>query len=256
MADDMANGSSDDSQRSYSDAVQAALGERVTNMGRRINDVEVEMRAGFNQVSNTLNASTNETRASIAALSTNLAERAKPQWQALSVMLAFAAILGGLAYMPIREATNDLKASNLEINKSIQMLAGETNKSIQALAANTVSQQEMDWRSERGAEDRKRADDSIKSLRDGMVYRNEWTERNLSRDHDIENLRDDAVRDVANLQRQIDQQRSDYQTFSSSLGNGRDFIQDLKAELARLRDQLAEVRARQWREFGRTTPTP
>ena len=242
MADDMANG--DENARHYPDPFQAAMGERVTNMGRRINDVEVEMRAGFHQLTNSLNSSTSETRAAIAALSTNLAERAKPQWQALSVMLAFAAILGGLAYMPIREATNDLKTASVETNKSIQSLASEMNKSFQTLAATTVSRQEMDWRSDRDTEGRKRTDDSIASLRDVMVYRNEWMERNLSRDHDIENIRADAVRDVTNLQRQLDQQRSDFQAFSSSLGNGRDLIVDMKNEQGRLRDQISALTAK------------
>jgi hypothetical protein len=236
MADDMANGS-DDQQRSYSDAVQAALGERVTNMGRRINDVEVEMRAGFNQVSNTLNATTNETRQSIAALSNNLAERNKTQWPVIFLAIGVASSVLGYfvtqALTPIRDANLDMKAAIVE-----------TAHSIQALAANTVSRQEMDWRAERGAEDRKRTEDSVASIRTGMVYRNEWMERNLSRDHDIENIRADAVRDVANLQRQLDQQRSDFQSFSNSLGNGRDFIIDLKTEQGRLRDQIAALTAK------------
>ncbi|RUU15496.1 hypothetical protein EOD10_11780 [Mesorhizobium sp. M7A.T.Ca.TU.009.01.3.2] len=231
----MANGS-DDSMRTYSDAVQAALGERVTNMGRRINDVEVEMRAGFSQLSNSLSASTNETRQSIAALSTSLADRAKPQWQALSVIMGFAVVLGGLAYWPIREATSDLKVA------------------VMSLAANTVSRQEMDWRTERGAEDRKRTEETIRSIRDTMVYRNEWSERNLSRDHDIENIRADAVRDIANLQRQLDQQEARYQAFSNSLGNGRDFIIDLKTEQGRLRDQIASLTAKVAAEAAAAAP--
>jgi hypothetical protein len=85
---------------------------------------------------------------------------------------------------------------------------------------------------------------SVSSIRDTMVYRNEWQERNLSRDHDIENIRADAVRDVANLQRQLDQQRADFQTFSNSLGNGRDLLIDLKTEQGRLRDQIAALMAK------------
>ncbi|RWE96486.1 hypothetical protein [Mesorhizobium sp.] len=230
--------------RHYQDPVTAQLGERVTNMGRRINDVEVEMRAGFSQLGSTLAASTNETRQSIAALSTTLAERNRPQYQALGFGLSVILAVGALAYWPMRESTNDLKARNTELVQSIQMLSTETNKTIQALAANTVSRQEMDWRSDRGTEDRKRTDESVAAIRNAMVYRNEWMERNLSRDHDIENLRDDAVRDVTNLQRQLDQQRSDFQVFSNSLGNGRDFITDLKAEQSRLRDQIAALTAR------------
>jgi len=235
MADDMANG--DETARSYSDAVQAALGERVTNMGRRINDVEVEMRAGFNQLSNSLNASTNETRQSISALAANLAERNKTQWPVIFLAIGVASSVLGYfvtqALTPIRDANLDMKAAIID-----------TQKNIQALAMNTVSRQEMDWRSDRGTEDRKRSDDSIASLRDVMVYRNEWMERNLSRDHDIENIRADAVRDVANLQRQLDQQRSDFQAFSSSLGNGRDLILDMKNEQGRLRDQISALTAK------------
>lgn len=240
--------------RHYQDPVTAQLGERVTNMGRRINDVEVEMRAGFSQLGSTLAASTNETRQSIAALSTTLAERNRPQYQALGFGLSVILAVGALAYWPMRESTNDLKARNTELVQSIQVLSAETNKSIQALAANTVSRQEMDWRSERGTEDRKRTDESVASLRDTMVYRNEWQERNLSRDHDIENIRADAVREVANLQRQIDQQRSDFQLFSNSLGNGRDFITDLKSEVSRLRDQFAALTAKVAAEQGRSPP--
>ncbi|MER9356961.1 hypothetical protein NKI61_27350 [Mesorhizobium sp. M0514] len=237
MADDMANGT-DDAPRQYLDPFQAAMGERVTNMGRRINDVEVEMRNGFNQVSNSLNASTNETRASIAALSTSLAERARPQWQALSVMLAFAAILGGLAYMPIREATNDLKAANVETNKSIQALTSETAKSIQMLATSTISRQEMDWRTARGAEDRARTDAAVIDLRSTLLPRNEWNEKNQSRDHDIANIRETQAASNVNLQRQIDQLRGDFTGFASSLGNGRDSFADMKAEIRRLEERL------------------
>ncbi len=246
MADDMANG--DDTARSYSDAVQAALGERVTNMGRRINDVEVEMRAGFNQVSASLSSSTNETRQSIAALSSNLAERNKTQWPVIFLAIGVASSVLGYfvtqALTPIRDANLDMKAAIIDTGKSVQGLASETNKTIQALAASTVSRQEMDWRTARSVEDRASTNASIVSIRDTMVYRNEWQERNLSRDHDIENIRADAVRDVANLQRQIDQQRGDFQTFSNSLGNGRDFIIDLKNEQGRLRDQISALTAK------------
>ncbi|TIQ05326.1 MAG: hypothetical protein E5X57_28390 [Mesorhizobium sp.] len=187
-------------------------------------------------------------------MSTTLAERNRPQYQALGFGLSVILAVGALAYWPMRESTNDLKARNTELVQSIQVLSAETNKSIQALAANTVSRQEMDWRSERGTEDRKRTDESVASLRDTMVYRNEWQERNLSRDHDIENIRADAVREVANLQRQIDQQRSDFQLFSNSLGNGRDFITDLKSEVSRLRDQFAALTAKVAAEQNRSPP--
>ncbi len=145
------NGS--DAQRHYQDAIQAQLGERVTNLGRRVTDIEGEMRAGFRQI-----------ESSIAGLSTTLADRARPQWQAIGVALTFCALLGGLAYMPIREATSDLKSA------------------VKDLSAATVSRQEMDWRAARGIEDQDRTTQAINDLRAGSVTRAEWSERNRARE--------------------------------------------------------------------------
>jgi len=150
--DDMANGND---HRVYTDAVTAQLGERVTNLGRRQTDMESEMRAGFKAMEAAVTSLANETRASIAALSTNLAERNKPQWQALGVALTFAAMLGGLAYIPIREATSDLKAS------------------VSALGSKVVTRDEMEWRTAHAAEDRARTDAGVKELRDAQVPRAE-----------------------------------------------------------------------------------
>ncbi|NLS07265.1 hypothetical protein HGP14_28665 [Rhizobium sp. P32RR-XVIII] len=144
-----------DAHRVYTDAVTAQLDERVTDLGRRQTDLEPEMRAGFKGIDAAVTALANETRASIAALSTNLAERNKPQWQALGVALTFAAMLGGLAYLPIREATSDLK------------------RSVGILAEKMVTQSELEWRTQRSAEDRARTDGSVKELRDAEVPREE-----------------------------------------------------------------------------------
>lgn len=164
MANDMPN--SDDQQRSYSDAVQAQLGERVTNMGRRINDVEVEMRAGFSQLSASLSASTNETRQSISALAANLAERNKTQWPVIFLAIGVASSVLGYfvtqALTPIRDANLDMKAAIVD-----------TQRSIQTLAANTVSRQEMDWRAQRGAEDRAQTLAAVSDIRAVLVPRAE-----------------------------------------------------------------------------------
>lgn len=145
MADDDMNGNG--AERHYQDALQAQLGERVTNLGRRQTDLEAEMRSGFRQVEAAMQGLANETRSSIAALTTSIAERNKPQWQALGVALTFCTILGGLAYWPINAATTDLKGSVAIITEKM------------------VSQQEMEWRSARGAEDRLRQEASLNDLR-------------------------------------------------------------------------------------------
>lgn len=170
MADDMAN----DTARQYLDAAHAQLGERVTNLGRRQTDLEGEMRSGFRQMEQSITSFTNETRQSIAALGTAISEKNKPQYQALGFALSVILAVGALAYWPIRESTNDLKTSDMETSRTIQLLATETNKSIQALAANTVSRQEMDWRADRGTEDRTRMEGSIAALRASTILRSEF----------------------------------------------------------------------------------
>ncbi|WP_309085980.1 hypothetical protein [Chelativorans sp.] len=190
------------------------------------------MRSGFRQIEQSFASFTNETRASINALSATIAERSKPQWQAIGVALTFAVIIGGMAYWPIREATTDLKTD-------VSTLSAETRRAFDMAAERFVTREELDWRAARSAEDRSRTDTAIEDLRTTMLPRNGWSERNLNRDHEI-----------ANLQRQIDLQREDFQQFSSSLGNGRDVIQDLKSEIERLRDQLADVRTRQFQRMG------
>jgi hypothetical protein len=195
-----------ETSRHYHDAQAAALGERVTNLGRRQSDLEVEMRSGFRQIEQSFATFTNETRASIQALSSNLADRSRPQWQALGVMLTFVALLGALAYWPIREATADLKAS------------------VSTLAEKMVTRAELDLHAARGAEDRLRTEAAINELRTITVARNEWMERNQSRDHEI-----------ASIQRQID----DIKAAQSGIYGARDVLLDLRERLDRLERERA-----------------
>lgn len=216
MVDDMNNGNgSNDAARHYQDAMQAQLGERVTNLGRRQTDLESEMRTGFKTMESAMGSLANEMRTSVATLSSNLAERSRPQWQALGVALTFAAMLGGLAYLPIREATSDLKGS------------------VAMLAEKMVTQQEMEWRTARGAEDRKRQDDAVIDLRTNTVSRNEWSERNHARDGEI-----------AELSRRIEELRQQV----GGIYGATDVIKDLQSEVKMLRQRQFEEAIAQGRK--------
>jgi hypothetical protein len=48
-------------------------------------------------------------RSSVAALSRNIADRNKPQWQTIAVAPSFCTIVGGLVYWRTQIATTDLK---------------------------------------------------------------------------------------------------------------------------------------------------
>jgi hypothetical protein len=153
MADDMANGN--DVNRLYNDALTAQLGERVTNLGRRQSDLESEMRSGFKQMETAVSSLAGETRSALASLSTNIAERNKPQWQAIGVALTFCAMFGGIVWWPVNSAMTDFKVA------------------ITTITDKMVTQQEMKWRTDRAAEDRARLNASLSDIRDKQVPREE-----------------------------------------------------------------------------------
>lgn len=187
--------------RQYLDAAQAQLGERVTNLGRRQTDLESEMRTGFKAVETQMASLANEMRLAISGLSSSIAERSRPQWQALGVTLTFAGMLGALAYLPIREATTDLKFA------------------VSALSEKVVTRQEMDWRSARGTEDRQRMESAIAEIRNNVVPRAEHAREWAGADQRF-----------SDVQRQIDELKQ----AQGSVYGQRDIILDLKDRLNRI----------------------
>jgi hypothetical protein len=216
MADDMSN--NNDAHRVYTDAITAQLGERVTNLGRRQTDLETEVRSGFKNIDTAVTSLANETRASIAALSTNLAERNKPQWQAMGVMLTFCAMLGGLAYWPINSATSDLKTAVASISEKM------------------VTQKELEWRTARSAEDRARTDAAVKDLRDAQVPREE-----------LDRVFGSYDQRFTEQQRQIDEVK----TAQGAIYGARDVLIELRENQQRLERELSSLRALSAPESGR-----
>lgn len=170
-----------DPHRAYNDAVTAQLGERVTNLGRRQTDMENEMRSGFKQMENGLAGIANEMRSSIAALSASLAERSRTQWpviwSAAGVSFTILAALGAFVYGTLSKDQSRLDAAiikNAEIMQaSVSKLAETTQQSLIAMTDRMVTRQEMEWRQQRGAEDRQRIESSIANIRNDMVPRSE-----------------------------------------------------------------------------------
>lgn len=180
----------------------ARLSERVENQGKDIMDLRSNMNSGFQGVN-----------ANITALSSELRSSSKTHWPAiwaaLSVGMSILAGLGFLSLQPIKDNTNRLENAMVR------------------LAEATVSKSEMEWRTQRGAEDRKRQDDAMVDLRASSVTRNEWSERNHARDNEI-----------AELSRRIDELRQEV----GSVYGTRDVIVDLKRQLDTLRQRVFESR--------------
>ncbi len=227
----------------HADDLGARVGvqsQRIANLEGLFADLRRDMNQQIGNVTTAMSGIASKMDERFAAMSAAMAEKNKTQWPVIwsAIGVSFAV----LAYFVTQNLT-PLKENDARFEQSLVALTTTTNQGFQSIIDKMVTRQEMDWRSERGAEDRVRTETALIDLRQSMLPRNEWSERNASRDHEI-----------ASLQRQIDLQRADFQTFANSMGNGRDFITDLKQEVARLRDQLAEIRARQFQRM--TAPAP
>lgn len=206
----------DSDNRIYPDAIAAQIGERVSNLSRRQTEYEAETRAGFRSIEASISQLTSETRSSIAGLSSQLADKNKPQWQALSVMLAAALAIGGLAYWPIREATANLKVDQQRINDTM------------------VTRSEMEWRTARSAEDRQRTELSLRLLTDDLVPRAEHARVWANYDQRL-----------VEVQRQLDELKQ----AAGQVYGARDVILDLRERLDRL-ERLRQSQANNYAPSG------
>lgn len=190
----------------------ARLSERVENQGKDIIDLRSNMNTGFQGVN-----------ANLAALSNELRSNSKTQWPAIWAALSVGvAILTGLGFM----ALQPIKDNTARLEESIVRVSENNQNALSKLSENIVTQKEMEWRTLRGAEDRKRADDAMTDLRSSTVTRNEWQERNLSRDHEI-----------AELSRRIDEIRQEI----GSQYTTRDVLLSTQSEVKDLRNRMQRL---------------
>ncbi|WP_168286457.1 hypothetical protein [Rhizobium laguerreae] len=191
----------------------ARLSERVENQGKDIVDLRSNMNTGFQGVNANLHALSNELRSS-----------GKTQWpviwSAIGVGVVILSGLGFMALQPIKDNTARLEEAVIRVSENTLTAFAKVNETM-------VTQKEMEWRTQRGAEDRKRSDDALADLRTMTVTRNEWSERNHARDGEI-----------AELGRRIDELRQEV----GSVYGTRDVIVDLKREISALRQRVFEVR--------------
>jgi hypothetical protein len=167
--------------RAYNDAATAQLGERVTNLGRRQSDLESEMRSGFKNVETTMSAIANEMRSSISTLSASIAERSRTQWPviwtAAGVSFTILAALSAFVYGTLSKDQTRLDAAIMKnaeiIQASVTKLAETTQQNLISMSERMVTRQEMEYRQQRGAEDRVRMEANIKDVRDAQVPRPE-----------------------------------------------------------------------------------
>ena len=179
-------------------AQYARLSERVENQGKDIVDLRSNMNTGFQTVN-----------AGLSALSNEFRNNSKTQWP---VIWSAAGV-----------CTAALVAAGTFVYGTIGSRQDRAETSLTTIVDKMVTQKEMEWRTARGAEDRKRTDEAIVDLRGDTVSRNEWSERNHARDNEI-----------AEIRRRIDEIRQDV----GSQYTTRDVLLSTQSEVKDLRNQL------------------
>jgi len=190
--------------------------QRITNLETVFSDFRRESSHQIGEMKTAIGTLTSKMDERFSALTTSLAERNRPQYQALAFALSVVIAVGALAYWPIRENAADMKGD-------IAMLAAETRRSFDLVGERFVTQKEMEWRTARGAEDRARQEAGLADLRANSVTRAEYGERNRARDQE-----------VADLNRRFDELRADV----GAVYGTRDVIVDMKKEIDNLRARL------------------
>jgi hypothetical protein len=205
MADDMTNnGNPFDPMASW-----ARLSERVENQGKDIVDLRSNMNTGFQGVNANLNALSNELRS-------NSRTQWPAIWAALSVGVAILTGLGFMALQPIKDSIGSIR-------EDAKMQSASTASALSAVVDKMVTQKEMEWRTARSAEDRKRTDDGIADLRASQVPRQE-----------LERVWQSDDQQKAALQKQIDElKQAQANTYSA-----RDLLLDMRERQDRLERQI------------------
>lgn len=190
------------------EARYAQLEERVQNQGRDLARSQAEVQRAFADI-----------REAVASLGAELRNNAvefknsqRPQWAAVGVALSFAAMVGALAYWPVREAQADLKSQFGELRR--EALSVDAFKDYKATTENfrLVARQDYEARFAR-------IDAEIRAFNAAIVPRGEH-----------EGHWRTIATQITDLQRQIDATGKLYGDAYSL----RDFVKDLQARLDRI----------------------
>jgi cell division protein FtsB len=189
-------------------AQYARLSERVENQGKDIVDLRSNMNTGFQTVN-----------AAIGTLSNELRSNSKTQWPVIwaAAGVCFTVLATGGAFF-----YNSLSKGQDRLDSAVNKNAELTQSALTAVVDKMVTQKEMEWRTNRGAEDRARMESSIKEVRDAQVPRAE-----------LERVWQSQDQTTAQLQKQIDELKSN----SASVYTPRDVLLDNRERIDRLERQ-------------------
>lgn len=199
MVTDMANGSSLNEDTNTRVGI---LSQRTANLEGGFVDFRREVNQQFISVNAAVGSLMTKMDERFTALASAMAEKNKTQWpviwSAIGVSGAVLAYFVTQNLAPIKETQSEIK------------------QSIVTVVDKMVTQQEMKWRTDRGAEDRVRTDAAIADIRAGLVPRAEH-----------ERVWQNYDQRFTDEQRQIDELKSS----SASTYNVRDVLLDLRNRL-------------------------
>lgn len=163
-------------------AQYARLSERVENQGKDIVDLRSNMNTGFQTLTASINALSNELR-------TNSKTQWPVIWSAAGVLFAVLAALSTFFYGTLSREQSRLDAAIVKSAEASQAtFAGWGDK--------VATQKEFDWHAAREAEERARTDTAIGDIRQALVTRVEheriWRENDehfKELEHQIDQLR-------------------------------------------------------------------
>lgn len=148
----------------------ARLSERVENQGKDIVDLRSNMNTGFQTLNSAIGTLSNEVRS-------NSKTQWPVIWAAAGVCFTVLVTIGTFFYSTLSKGQDRLDVAIIKNSETSQAaitrLAETTQIAIATLSEKMVTQKELDWRTQRSAEDRQRTDASVKELRDKMVPRDE-----------------------------------------------------------------------------------
>lgn len=186
----------------------ARLSERVEGQGRDIVDLRSNMNTGFQNIQGAILSLTNELRGST-----------KTQWpviwSAIGVSFAILVAVGSQAISPIRDSVDEQKVE------------------MKSFRGDFMPRAELEALSARGKDER----DRMWQVLAAALPRNEWQERNSSRDKEIFDIQRQFETTRGDQQRQIDEMK----TAIGGIYGARDIILDLRGRIDRLEAALQQA---------------
>lgn len=194
--------------------VQARIDVAVGELGQRVTGLEAGLQGVVGEIRN---------------LSSKIDDRSRPQYPLLvSIAGFFLAFAGSLSYTVINPINSNQARLELSIEKIVD---------------GTVTHREFDQRLSSGGSRIERMEQDIKALSGEVVYSKEFSEYKIRMDTEITTMRENSLRELGRIDRELATIRSDMVSRSEHQTHWNETNDRLNALSARLNDMQREFGA-------------